>query len=1162
MTRRPYRSGIRLRVSDTLQTAAALGLLLLLSAATGSGADYFVAPGGSDEASGTAPETAFATIRHGAEALRAGDRLTLLPGIYEEAVVVEGLEGTAAAPIVIRAARPGFSILKASRPVSGFTSAAGTRFVGVAPVTEAIYNLFEADSQRLLRRAPSVEDLDEFRGTYIYDADAGRLYVHTTDGRPAAQHRLEVTVLPEAGFRLAGSRHVRVEGLVLQGHAIRTRPGHGYGMRLNSCERVEVRNCTFVNNHGGLDSRDALFCTVRDCLFIGNDDPTYGELAQLYFSKGSVGCAAIDNVVLDAPTHGVRFYAGARDCVARGNIIRNARIGLYFKATGGLRLAENNVAVGASYFNFGTGAGDDPLYVLRNTFARPLWWHHEYLAAPTPDNLIFDAGAEDPRFADPAHLDFRLQADSPFSGLAPGGVDPGAYPVAGNVFFLAPDGDDDADGQSVARAWRTLRHAAGAARPGDTIYLLPGAYAGPLAPARSGVDGRPIVFRGRGERIAVTIRTEAGPALDLSGRSHVVIEALGFEGPGGADLSGAVGVTLEQCLVRATEGSAVGAPGAADIAIRHCLLRSGGESAAVRLSGGERISVTSSILEAPDAPALVIDGPTTGLFLDYNDYAPSEGRPPVSWGGTDYATLAEWRAASGLDGRSLAAPPALADAATGELAATSPLVGAGRLSQSIGPGGVDRDVFTGAVTETTLRQVTPHSASLTFWTPNTSSALWRGDANWRDVHPVLARVEYGTSPACDGGSVESYGDLYHRVTLFDLAPGTTYHARAVLADGSARGETLTFTTPEAEGWRPPARTLHVAPDGSDNADGRTEATAWRTLRHAAEAARAGDTILVHPGVYHETVAPVASGAPGAPITFRAAGPPGSAVLDGSVATETSSPLLLRPTAFLLHGKAHIVIDGFGMRFFAPKHVARRAGMDYGQLVVLGSRDIVMQNCIQHRGDDYGHAAIIKWSRDITLRNNIVAFFVYMWNADDVQNLRIVGNTFYNPTIQTLDITNAEGFLLKNNLFYKAGSSKRTLGLGGVLPEALPENVDYNAWVFPAEHDYKRIERRWHEANAPAGEGYGLEPWRERFGAGAHSLLLDAESVPLAGQGERFLRGQLNKLDDPEDRLRVFDFAVFGLPGDHPLQTAGADGGPIGARAPERSGPAATGGQAR
>ncbi|MDB5300059.1 MAG: carbohydrate-binding cenc domain protein [Phycisphaerales bacterium] len=59
---------------------------------------------------------------------------------------------------------------------------------------------------------------------------------------------------------------------------------------------------------------------------------------------------------------------------------------------------------------------------------------------------------------------------------------------------------------------------------------------------------------------------------------------------------------------------------------------------------------------------------------------------------------------------------------------------------------------------------------------------------------------------------------------------------------------------------------YVSTTGSDGNSG-TLAAPLATIQHAADLARAGDTVFIRGGVYHETVTPARSGAAGAPITF-------------------------------------------------------------------------------------------------------------------------------------------------------------------------------------------------------------------------------------------------------------------------------------------------------
>ena len=67
-----------------------------------------------------------------------------------------------------------------------------------------------------------------------------------------------------------------------------------------------------------------------------------------------------------------------------------------------------------------------------------------------------------------------------------------------------------------------------------------------------------------------------------------------------------------------------------------------------------------------------------------------------------------------------------------------------------------------------------------------------------------------------------------------------------------------------------AATYHVSDKtGDDSKDGLAETTAWKTLAHACAKVAAGDTVTVHPGVYHEHVRLEKAGTAEKPIRFAA-----------------------------------------------------------------------------------------------------------------------------------------------------------------------------------------------------------------------------------------------------------------------------------------------------
>lgn len=64
---------------------------------------------------------------------------------------------------------------------------------------------------------------------------------------------------------------------------------------------------------------------------------------------------------------------------------------------------------------------------------------------------------------------------------------------------------------------------------------------------------------------------------------------------------------------------------------------------------------------------------------------------------------------------------------------------------------------------------------------------------------------------------------------------------------------------------------YVDPQGSDAQDGRSARTAFKTLAHAVEMAKSGDTILIAPGAYDQDLPEQVSAARAANIAVSVAG---------------------------------------------------------------------------------------------------------------------------------------------------------------------------------------------------------------------------------------------------------------------------------------------------
>jgi DNA-binding winged helix-turn-helix (wHTH) protein len=120
-------------------------------------------------------------------------------------------------------------------------------------------------------------------------------------------------------------------------------------------------------------------------------------------------------------------------------------------------------------------------------------------------------------------------------------------------------------------------------------------------------------------------------------------------------------------------------------------------------------------------------------------------------------------------------------------------------------------------------------------------------------------------------------------SLFWLEPSNAYELRVTASDPDGVLGSRVFSLPlETRADPLPDPTLgvlHVSPEGRDANAGTSPATSLRTIQRAANLARAGDLVLIAPGIYRERVVVRASGTGSQPIVFRGAG--SGVVLDGA-----------------------------------------------------------------------------------------------------------------------------------------------------------------------------------------------------------------------------------------------------------------------------------------
>ena len=106
-----------------------------------------------------------------------------------------------------------------------------------------------------------------------------------------------------------------------------------------------------------------------------------------------------------------------------------------------------------------------------------------------------------------------------------------------------------------------------------------------------------------------------------------------------------------------------------------------------------------------------------------------------------------------------------------------------------------------------------------------------------------------------------------------------------------------------------AATYYVAPTGDDHAAGDS-GHPFAHIQHCAdEAQHAGDTCVIMPGTYRETVKVAHSGGSGSPITFRAQ-TPGTVRIDGTDPVASWTRVVDSDVATLAVGDAFLAASPF------------------------------------------------------------------------------------------------------------------------------------------------------------------------------------------------------------------------------------------------------------
>ena len=234
-----------------------------------------------------------------------------------------------------------------------------------------------------------------------------------------------------------------------------------------------------------------------------------------------------------------------------------------------------------------------------------------------------------------------------------------------------------------------------------------------------------------------------------------------------------------------------------------------------------------------------------------------------------------------------------------------------------------------------------------------------------------------------------------------------------------------------------AATFYVAPTGKDSDPG-SATLPWKTLQRAADAAVAGDTVIVRPGVYagakfHR------SGSATAPIVFR--GSPG-------VVVDRPGPTNSNGDNLWIRNAHYIVLTGFESKTAPRSGIAIQGEPDAPAIGIT-----LRQNFCHHNGR---WGIFTGYAQNVRIERNTTSFSglehgIYVSNSAD--NPVIRANTVYNNRASGIQI-NADpalegdgiitGAIIEDNIIYENGvGGGAAINLASVRSSTIRNNLLYN-----------------------------------------------------------------------------------------------------------------------
>jgi hypothetical protein len=241
------------------------------------------------------------------------------------------------------------------------------------------------------------------------------------------------------------------------------------------------------------------------------------------------------------------------------------------------------------------------------------------------------------------------------------------------------------------------------------------------------------------------------------------------------------------------------------------------------------------------------------------------------------------------------------------------------------------------------------------------------------------------------------------------------------------------------------RTFYVAPTGSDSNPGTIDSP-WRTIQQAADSVKAGDTVYIHNGVYHESVDIQVSGsATAGPVTFQSY-PGETAILDGTGLTPPADNIR---GLINIENQSYVTVRGLEIRNYqttnaaaAPSGIWVAGGGSHIQILSNQVHDI--ETAVEASGNALGiavygtestaaldsitisdnqlHDLKTGSAKSLTVNGNVTNFAISCNIVHDVDNIGIAASGF-DGLVPDPAFDYARNGTISRNILYNITSKK-------------------------------------------------------------------------------------------------------------------------------------------